>query len=275
MSERAGTKGHRRRRIIVVVGGFVVLLVAGVTTIFLSREDAEQVSLADASRSFEQAHPAVAADGGTLAPAQGVYEYRGHGTDKLSVLPFDQSHGPTMPGTVVHTKDGCWRFRIDYSTHHWQDWTYCPRPDLGLDERSGRTFQRWDIGVTSIDNHSSFTCVSPTLVRGMKRGDRWAQRCEGGNDQIEGTTTSAGTTRYAGTTTVVVGGERVRAYHLIQHRKVTGSQRGTETSEYWLAPNGLPLHEKHTISVSSGSPLGDVRYDENTDFRLEALRPRS
>jgi hypothetical protein len=61
----------------------------------------------------------------------------------------------------------------------------------------------------------------------------------------------------------------------VQHRTVTGAQRGTETSEYWLAPNGLPLHELHTISVKSGSPLGDVTYDEVTDFRLQALQPRS
>lgn len=275
MAERAGTRSHRRWIIAGVVAGLVLLLVAGVTAIVLTREDAEPVSLADASRHFERAHPAVSADGGTLAPAEGVYEYRGHGFDKLSVLPFEQSHGPTMPGTVVHTKNGCWRFRIDYSTHHWQDWTHCPRADGGLGERSGRTFQRWDIGVTSIDNHSSFVCRSPVLVPGMKRGDSFPQVCKGSNDQIEGATTSAGTTTYEGTTAVDVGGERVTAYHLVQHRTVTGAQRGTETSEYWLAPNGLPLHELHTISVKSGSPLGDVTYDEVTDFRLQALQPRS
>jgi len=60
----------------------------------------------------------------------------------------------------------------------------------------------------------------------------------------------------------------------VQHRDVTGSQRGTETSEYWLAPNGLPLRERHTIAVKSGSPLGDVTYDEVTDFHLQALEPQ-
>jgi hypothetical protein len=265
---------HRRRWIILgIIGGLVVVVLAGLAVIVLMREDAEQVSLTEASRRFEQAHPAVSGDGGTLAPAEGVYEYRGHGSDKLSVLPFEQTHGPIMPGTVEHN-DGCWTFRIDYSTHHWQDWTYCPRPEQGLNERAGRTFQRWDIGVTSIDNHSTFECTSPILVPGMKRGDHYPQVCTGTNDQIEGSTTSAGGTRYLGLDEIVIGGERVQAYHLVQHRKVTGAQRGTERSEYWLAPNGLPLHEKHTITVKSGSPIGDVTYTEKTDFVLQALQPR-
>ena len=275
MKEDQSPKTHHRRRWIIlgVVGGIVFLLVAGVATILLTREEATPVSFRDASRRFEQAHPAVSANGGMLAPAEGVYEYRGHGSDKLSVLPFEQAHGPTMPGTVVHGKS-CWTFRIDYSTHHWQDWTYCPRPDHGLNEKAGRTFQRWDIGVTSIDNHSKFACTSPILVPGMQRNDRFPQVCKGRNDQIPGETTSAGGTRYLGMTNVVVGGEKVPAYHLVQHRKVTGSQRGTERSEFWLAPNGLPLREKHSIEVKSGSPLGDVTYTEITDFRLQALHPR-
>ena len=278
MHERTGTgtKSHRRRWIIAsVIGGFVLLAVGALGLLVLTREEAQPVSLRDASRRFEQAHPAVSADGGVLAPAQGVYEYHGHGSDKLSVLPFEQAHGPTMPGTVVHTTRGCWRFRIDYSTHHWQNWTYCPRPDGGLDETAGRTFQRWDIGVTSIDNHSSFVCTSPVLVPPLMAGRASHQRCEGTNDQIAGPTTSAGTTTYLGTTKVTVGGARVTAYHLLQHRDVTGSQRGTETSEFWFAPNGLPLHERHTISVKSGSPLGDVTYDEVTDFKLQELQPQA
>jgi hypothetical protein len=266
-------KLHHRRRWI--LGGAVVvpLVLAAAAVIVLTRDEAEQVSLSDASRRFEDSHPAVSADGGVLAPAEGVYEYRGHGSDSLSVLPFEQSHGPVMPGTVEHTEAGCWTFRIDYSTHHWQDWTYCPRPDRGLDETAGRTFQRWDVGVTSIDNRSSFTCASATLVPGMQPGDHWPQRCVGGSDQIAGRTVSAGRTRYRGTSDVVVGGEHVQAYHLVQDRAVTGAQRGTERSELWLAPNGLPLREKHTIAVKSGSPLGDVTYDEVTDFRLRALEP--
>jgi hypothetical protein len=277
MNEDGTPKRHRRRRIIVlgVIAGLVVLVVGGAATILLTREEARPVSRAEASRRFERAHPAVSADGsGLLAPAEGVYDYRGHGSDSLSVLPFKQSHGPTMPGTIVHGKR-CWTFRIDYSTHHWQNWTYCPRPDHGLNEKAGRTFQRWDIGVTSIDNHSIFRCTSPILVPGMQPDDRFPQVCKGTSDQIPGDTTSAGGTRYLGIVPVRVGGAKVPAYHLVQHRKVTGSQRGTERSEFWLAPNGLPLHEKHSITVKSGSPLGDVTYHEVTDFRLQALQPRS
>jgi hypothetical protein len=258
------------------IAGVVVLLVVAVGVVLVTREEAEEVSLSDASRRFAREHPEVSADGGVLAPAEGVYDYRGHGSDKLSLLPFEQSHGPTMPGTVVHTGDRCWRFRIDYSTHHWQDWKYCPRPDHGLDEKGGRTFQRWDIGVTSIDNHSTFRCTrSPVLVPGMQRGDTWVQRCEGENDQVSGATVSEGRTRYLGIATVEVGGERVRAYRLLQRRTLSGAQTGKERSELWFAPNGLPLRERHTIEVASPSPIGDITYTEVTDFALQELRPRS
>jgi hypothetical protein len=277
MDEDGTPKRHRRRRWIVlgVLGAVVVIVGAVVATILLTREEAEEVSLRDASRRFTEQHPSVSADGGVLAPAEGIYEYRGHGFDKLSVLPFEQTHGPTMPGTVVHTKGGCWRFRIDYSTHHWQDWIYCPRPDHGLDEHGGRTFQRWDIGVTTIDNHSTFTCrKSPVLVAGMKKGDTWVQRCGGVNDQVSGETVSAGNTTYLGLVPVEIGGDRVRAYHLLQRRTISGAQSGKESSELWFAPNGLPLHERHTISIKSPSPIGDISYDEVTDFRLQELAPR-
>ncbi len=58
-------------------------------------------------------------------PTQGIYSYRGSGTEAISVPPKSQSEGPELPGTVIDRPRGCFEFRLDYSSDHWQSWTYC------------------------------------------------------------------------------------------------------------------------------------------------------
>ena len=67
-----------------------------------------------------------------------------------------------MPGTVELGDDGCWTFRIDYSTNHWQTWDQCPRGD-DLVETGGQSWQRWMIGPTAITNLSDFTCADGAM----------------------------------------------------------------------------------------------------------------
>jgi hypothetical protein len=263
----------RRRWLIVAAVLAVALPLGGYLAWHWLRYDATPVSLAQAGARFQRERPAGAQGAAPLVPAEGVYRYRGHGSDRLSVPPLSQSHGPGMPGTITHNGTGCWTLRLDYSSNHWQDWGYCAR-NGGLDERSGRTFQRWDLGVTSVSNQSSFSCRSHTLRPAMRPGDRWTQTCTGTNSAIPGATTSQGPMRFVGIETLSIGGRRVRAYHLVQERRVTGSQRGSLHADVWFALDGLPLRERHTISVASPSPIGDVNYDEVTDFTLAALAPR-
>jgi hypothetical protein len=266
---------HRTRWIVLgLLGALLVAFVAVFVVPLLFREGAEPVSLADASRRFREEHPGVLESEGPLVPAEGVYGYRGRGVDKLSVLSLEQQQGPVMPATVEHHADGCWTLRIDYSDKHWQDWKYCV-VDTGaaLDEVAGTTWQRWDLGVSSIENLTESSCSGPVLRAAMKPGDRWRQRCELTNDQVDGATVSAGLVRYRGVVDVDVAGEAVPTYHLVRERAITGAQDGTEDTELWIAPNGLPVHVVRTITLESPSPVGDITYDETTDFRLESLRP--
>lgn len=238
------------------------------------REDATPVSLGEARTRFRDEHPDVAQGAGPLRPAEGVYEYIGSGSDHISVPPLTQQHGPRMPGTVTHAAEGCWTFRIDFSSNHWQDWTYCPTAN-GLDELGGHTFQRWDLGLDSIENRSDFTCTSRTLKVDMQPGDEWTQTCKGRNNSIAGVTTSRGPMRFVGVETITVGGEPTVAFHLHQQRTVTGGQRGRLEADVWFAPSGLPLRERHTVNVATSSPIGDIDYDESTDFTLTSLQPRT
>jgi hypothetical protein len=267
------TKHHRARRVaLIVTAVLVVVIVAIVAVPLLLREGAEPVSLTDASRRFRLQHPGVPEGALPLVPAEGVYEYRGRGVDKLSILSLEQQQGPVMPATVSHVANGCWAIRIDFSNKHWQTWRYCPSGEE-LDEAGGRVWQSWDLGVSSIANLTTSTCRSPILQTAMQVGDSWPQRCEITNDKVAGATVSRGTMRYLGQDDVTVGGRPVSSYHLVQHRTITGAQHGKERTEIWFAPNGLPVRQRQTVSVASPSPVGDVTYEQTNDMRLQSLRP--
>ena len=76
----------------------------------------------------------------TLRPPEGVYEYAGEGSERISFPPVSQQDGAVIPGTVTHGADGCWVFRLDYNAAHWQDWRYCPSGGV-IADTGGRTHQ--------------------------------------------------------------------------------------------------------------------------------------
>jgi hypothetical protein len=269
---------HRRpsrRVVIVIVVGVVVLLGAtiGVGAYLWQQDDARPVTLEEARERLD----GEGGDGSTgagLVPAEGVYRYRGSGTESLSTPPKSQSEGPELPATVIHDGEGCWTFRIDYSTNHWQDWHYCAR-DGDLVEHGGDTFQRWDFVVTAIDNTSTFVCDPPNVVlrATATAGDSWRQSCDGTNSEVEGTTVSAGPMRFVGIERFDVGSRTVDALHYVQRRTISGAQRGENTSDLWFATNGLPLRNKRHITVESDSPIGSITYTEDGTFTLTSLEP--
>ena len=130
-----------------------------------------------------------------------------------------------MPATVTHRSDGCWTFRIDYSSQHWQTWIYCPR-DGGLVELGGQTFERWDFVFTKYDSTSTFTCDPPSVAirAAMHSGDHWTQTCRGTSSGTKGVGVTSGPYTFVGDDTVTVGGTAVAAYHFHQERTLSGSQ---------------------------------------------------
>lgn len=273
MEVKALPRRHRRRWPLFVLATLPVLLIGGYFAWDWLREEPHPVTLRQAAARFHERHGRPASAGDAFTPAEGVYDYRGRGSDRISFPPLEQRHGPRIPGTVIQGDDGCWTLRVDYSSNHWGNWTFCPR-DGGLTQRSEQSYQRWDLGVTSVANRSRFTCTAPTLVPDMQPGDRWRQRCVGENDSIEGTTISQGPLRYVGKEVLRVGDAQVEAYHLVQTRDVSGPQRGSLHADLWVAPDGLLLRLRQSIAVSSPSPIGDIDYEETTDFTLQSLRPR-
>jgi hypothetical protein len=266
-------RAHRkRRRWASVAVAAIALLVIGVVALFVASQDrARPVSVEEAR---DRLGTAATDEGDEDRPDEGVYRYEGTGSESLSVPPLSQDQGPTMPATVEHLDDGCWSFRLDYSTNHWQVWDYCPGAE-GLTERGGSTWQRWMVGTTALTNLSSFECPSSLVVPTERTaGQRWNARCEGTNELVDGASVSAGTTEFVGDETLDVGGEQVPVAHFRSERTMSGSQEGTDRADWWFAADtGLLVRNRRTIEVRTATPVGTSTYREEGEFRLAELEP--
>lgn len=254
--------------IVVALSGLVVLW---------RRSGAHQVSTDDARRRFAANSSTQPPNPAVLRPPAGVYVYRGSGTERLSLPPKEQKQGPRMPATVTHRDDGCWTFRIDYSSQHWQTWIYCPRAG-GLVELGGETFERWDFVFTKYDSTSTFTCEPPAVaIRAVMRpGDQWQQTCRGTSSGTEGEGVTSGPYTFVGEDRVMVGGTTVPAYRFRQERTLSGSQTGTQETDLWFAQkDGLPLRNERVQTVHADTVVGSSTYTERGSFELTSLQPQT
>lgn len=250
----------------------MVLVGVAVLVAMWIRGGARPVTLEETRRPTGSTLPPTPA---VLRPQQGVYLYRGGGTDRLDKPPMEQAEGPQMPATVAHRPDGCWTFRIDYSTNHWQTWIYCPRSDGGLDEKGGQSYQRWELGAFSIESTSDFDCADAVTIRSHQQpGDSWNQTCTGRSTSTDGTAVSSGPLTFVGSEQLSIGGEEVDAFHYRRERSMTGAQEGDERAEVWFAADtGMPLRNDRTIQASTSTVIGRVTYSEVANFELTSTTP--
>jgi hypothetical protein len=260
-----------------VVIGIVVLVLAigaAVIGVLWSRSGAEQASVDEAVARFRD-DPGGGASSTPLVPAAGVYTYRGSGSEHLSILGTSQQQGPVVPATVRHESRGCWTLETEYSTHHQETWRYCAR-DEGLAETGGEVRQRFEIVGVGVEDVFTITCHDAFALRvSAEVGDSWPRPCRGRNDS--GTeATYDGKYEFRGTEPIRVGGRAVPAYHYREKRVISGDQSGTTTINLWFSvDNGLLVRNERVIEVKSPSPIGDVTYTENGEWRLTSLDPRT
>lgn len=257
-----------------LVLAIVVLGVAGFVVV-TSIDEPGPASVDDA---LDRLDGAGSAPDGVAAerPPEGLYLYAGEGEERLSFPPLDQQDGAEMPATVVHRGAGCWAFRIDFNAAHWQEWTWCRR-DRGLVETGGSNGQSWDLGVSTVDNVSTFVCDPPNLVLapGDEPGTSRTHACGGEGSEVPGRTTSEGPSTFVGVEGLEIGGVRVEALHVEGRRRMTGSQDGTEVTDAWFRADGLLLRYERDIEVRTESPVGAITYTEVGHFELTDLRPRT
>ena len=251
----------------------VVVIFVVVSVVLTLEGRARPVSVDQAVSHY---HPDASADRG-VHPTPGVYDYRGSGTDRLTLPPLKQAEGPTLPGTVEVQANGCWSFRIDYSTNHWQSWTYCAasfwaRRDRGiglpaLDHWSAARDQPLDTAVSIRIDERAGDCVhdqgvAGTMYRVLDADPRRIDQCRG--DPLRGSASP------------LIARHKIASVHVEVEWRLSGPQVGIEHDDLWYdARSGLPLENRRSIHVRTTTPFGSSTYTENGQFVLESLHPRT
>lgn len=245
----------------------------GAVVLFVTREDPDAKDVDEAVEEY-RATSAATTVSSAARPAAGVYLAEGSGTEELSFPPLDQEDGPRLPLTVEHLADGCWRWTIDFNEAHSQSWDYCA--DAGrILEQGGETFQRWDLGATTIESVAEFRCEPPNVVSDIdaQPGAVEVGSCTGTNSAIEGATVTEGPTTYVGPDELEIGGEMVPVRRYRQDLVISGAQVGTNRVDYWLDESGLTVRMERVVSVATDSPVGDITYEEAGEWQLTSLEP--
>jgi hypothetical protein len=281
--DEAGVVQHRsRRRALMALGVVTVVVVLLGGRLVFGGDKVRQSSEDDARRRLGAAPTApigstVPLTSSPLAnpPAQGLYRYTGSGTEHTSFPPLTENQGPDIPATVVAQPDGCWVLRMDYNTHHWQDWTYCSASG-SVTEQRGSTFSRRSIGGINLDNTSTFVCDPAAVVASAAApaGATQPRSCAGSGTLVTATTTASGTMTDVGPETIDVGGQPVLTIHVHYDLAYTGAQTGSEKTDNWFAAStGLPVRNERHITVITDSPVGKITYTEDADLDLQTMQP--
>lgn len=270
-SEDTPRSRHRLRTTLIVIAAVLaVIVVAGVVWFVFGREQAEQLS-------DDQALVDFRANGGDTTAAQGrpvagVYPARASGTESIGLPGFDEQLGPNAPMTLTYGDAGCFTSRIDFNSHHWRSWTYCPSPTAtfaltGLESWTERKAPGLDLATLS-----TYTCDVPLDVvwTGATAGDTRTGSCPGTSDLDDAVTADAASLEVLGLETLEIDGTSVDVVHVRTNDEFSEAQTGAERGEWWLdAETALPVKFRLDASLSGAS--GD--YAEDIAFELTSLRP--
>jgi hypothetical protein len=268
-------KPRRRVRLLwkILIGLALVvalLLAAGAVWFFVGRDHARQVSDDQALENLRSGGGATttAAAGG---PDVGVYSATSTGTESVGIPGLDEDLGPNAPVTVTQGDGGCFTYRVDFNSHYWRNWMWCPTSEAmfavtRMESRTGRTLP----GV-SVESLATYSCDVPVpfLWADAASGDRRDGSCTGVVKDSDGVTGDAAVVEVLGQSTMTVGGETVDVVHLRSTETLSNSQTGSEIDEWWIDANtGLPV--KIMIEISA---KGTRQYTVTGGVDLTTLTP--
>lgn len=268
-------------------------------------DDSRPVSVDTAVERFREATPvpsasasatprASAAPGATAAP--GTAPRPGH--------PVAPTTGPTSiavsrspePGEEFRTPDGVYVYKttgyetadagVPKARHDYPAETTVTIRDnpCGIDVRWDGTEDRWD-GI-AICLHDSYTKVASytSFHRFFGQSQRHDYTC-GGTSYLRPPTITAGYTwsfdcttsdAKAHTVGTVVGYEMVgttRALHIHYDSTLTGSQRGENPQDFWIA-GPYVVRQASRVDAEVDTPFGTITYHEEYDLVLKSRTPR-
>lgn len=277
--DEASPDRARRRRWPWLVGMGLAVIVAGVLWVgasYLLRSHPGPESVSSAIREFGSPGARSTNEGlHYQPPLAGVYTLRGLGEERISFPPNSQQDGTTMPASVRYLAGGCWRWRVNYNTAHWEEYDFCPvGGELLL--AGNRNSQSWDFGSVTVNNLAQFTCGprKPVLTDTPRIGQHLRWQCVGSNTAVSGQSNASADVEVIGIESLHIGDRAVPTVRERQLTTLSGSQTGTVHEDWWFAlDSGLPVRVTRDITIKSPSPIGTVTYTESGEWTMVSPSP--
>lgn len=263
--EHEGTLASMGRTgcLVLALGGAAGLAAAAVGIALVLARDPEPATVEDALAAFR-------AELGGRAPLdaplpEGVYVYATDGYEETDALTGVTNRYPSRSSITV-LRDPCgFRMRWEVTEGRSTTWTVCTDADgwelARQDER--HTF----FGQTE---RTTYRCTAaPFRLPGDEPGASAPVRCATRAAEEQGRIV------VVSRELVAVGAMEVDTVHLRRSTTLTGAIRGRTRHDVWLdRETALPVQLRLWTSTANDSPIGEVRYEEEVELRLEALEPR-
>jgi hypothetical protein len=253
-------------KLLSVGGGMAVLavLVLGGLWYLLIRSPGTQIPLRQALLQYRDQQRSAAAPLSHGLPAPGVYSFRTTGGEQLSVAGIARSF-PGLTRMVV-TDRRCATVEWEPLVQHTESMVVCPTSGTGLAMTISVTHEEF----AGLRTTTRIRCgAGAYVVPPRSTGTTWSSSCRAPGQTI------ALHGRLVGATELSVGGHSEAALHTRVTLTFSGSQRGTNPTDYWVsATDGLILREEERVDlIQPVGALGSVRFTEAMAVTLESTAP--
>ncbi len=255
---------QQHRLLSVLVLALVIVSTAGGTAwALVFRTVSSPVSLREALRMYrrEQTDKMLTSLRSRL-PGPGVYTYRTSGGEGLSLMGVGRSFPSTT--SMIVADDRCATVSWVPIAQHTETTTLCAGANGALSIPRLVT----DESIAGSTTTSTVLCPATAylLPPSPRPGERWAVSCSLASPAEK----VALVGEDVGTSTLRVGGRAVTVEHTRFDLTFTGSQQGTNPTDFWIVPStGLIVREKESVAMSSGG----VHYSEQMAATLAGLQP--
>ncbi|MHB1518685.1 MAG: hypothetical protein ACYCVN_04745 [Acidimicrobiales bacterium] len=249
--------------------GTVVLVVSVLGALgfwyLVLRSPGTQIGLRQALHLYRREQPASGVRSGTGLPVAGVYRYRTTGGEQLSVGAINRAFPPTTE--MIVTDATCSTMKWEPLVQHMEGVVVCPAVGGGT-TLSAALSQETIAGTQTTE---SILCPRGTffLPPHPAVGERWTDVCQSAHQRVD----LVG--QVLGSSSVAVGKRLLPALHTRIALTFSGSETGTNPTDYWLSPgSGLVLRQRESVDLSQqAGPLGEVRYTESMAISLDSTTP--
>jgi hypothetical protein len=189
------------------------------------------------------------------------------GTDSFDALGGASHEFPKQVYAVVKldAEDSCaWTWTMPFVNEHIEERRFCTSDGFVVESGFDRT--------TEFIGHrqtSAYECSDGAWrIPDPKVKQPWTWTC---TEERGGLVTYTG--RIVGDEQLDVDGSRTTAIHVRVDGVQKDKSKGTEQTELWLLPGGLPARFTSTRTLTVPTPIGKMTSNEQWDYRIDSLEP--